>query len=82
MAPVLKSLLSINTFRAFSDLSFYDDGKGNLGQETYRDQVTKYLEFDGISTWEGLFIMHKYTLDTLISGRLRIVMNKDDLSTE
>ena len=26
--------------------------------------------------------MHKYTLETLICGRLRIVMNKDDLSTE
>ena len=26
--------------------------------------------------------MHKYTLDTLISGCFRIVMNKDDLSTE
>ena len=26
--------------------------------------------------------MHKYTLDTLIAGRLRLVMNKDDFSTE
>jgi len=82
VAPVLKSLSSVDTFSAFSKLCAYDDGIRKLGPEIHRDKVTKYLNFDGISTWEGLFVINKYTLDTLINGRLRLIMSKDDLSTE
>ena len=44
--------------------------------------IARWARLNSGLTWHGLFIMHKYTLDTLIGGRLRIIMNKDDFSTE
>ena len=82
MSPVLTDLTTFNTFATFYDLYYHDNESKKMDQGIYRDKVCKFLDFDGLSTWHGLFIMHKYTLDTLIGGRLRIVMNKDDFSTE
>ena len=82
VAPVLTDLTTINTFSTFYDLYYHDNENKKQDQGIYRDKVCKFIDFDGLSTWHGLFIMHKYTLDTLIGGRLRSVMNKDDFSTE
>ena len=82
VAPVLTDLTTIHTYATFYDLYFSNNESEKQQQGNYRDKVCKFLDFDGLSTWHGLFIMHKYTLDTLIAGRLRLVMNKDDFSTE
>ena len=82
VAPVLTDLTTIHTYTTFYNLYFSSNESEKQQQGTYRDMVCKYLNFDGLSTWNGLFIMHKYTLDTLIGSRLRQVINKDDLRTE
>ena len=82
VAPVLTDLTTINTFSTVYYLYYHDNESKKQDQGIYRNKVCKFIDFDGLSTWHGLFIMHKYTLDTLIGGRLRSVMNKDDFSTE
>ena len=82
MAPVLTDLTTIHTYATFYTLYFSNNESAKQQQGNYRDKVCKFLDFDGLSMWYGLFIMYKYTLDTLITGRLRQVMNKENFGTE
>ena len=82
VAPVLTDLTMTHTYATFYNLYFSSNESEKQQQGTYRDMVCKYLNFDGLSTWNGIFIMNKYTLDNLINSRLREIINKADFSTE
>lgn len=56
------------------------DGVKVLGPETNRTEVIRYLKFDWIEIWKGIFSMQKFMLDTLINDRTRTMMLKDDLN--
>lgn len=81
VAPVLTDLTTTHTYATFYNLYSFTEGEKAL-QGTYRDMVQKYLNFDGLSTWNGIFIMNEYTLNNLINSRVREIINKADFSTE
>ena len=82
MAPVLTDLTMTPTYATFYNLYFNDNDSEKQQQGTYQAMVCKYLNFDGLTTWNGIFIMNKYTLATLIGSRLREIINKDSFKTE
>jgi len=82
VAPALTDLTTTPTYATFYNLYFKDTDIEKQQQGTYKDMVCKYLNFDGFSTWNGIFIMNKYVLATLISSRLREIINKGSFEAE
>ena len=74
----------IDTFQTFSilinDASSLVNDETVLKPEVCQTEIVKYLDFDGLKTRAGLFLMQSFILDTIINSRTRSMMMNDDMS--